>query len=104
MHTIVIDIPPETFRRLEEQSRRAGKAPEEFTRDLVEAALETYEADRPRTTREVLQASGQIRPLSEKLRQKIIPGVTLAEVRTTLAQSGGPSLSEIILNQRVPKE
>ena len=98
MHTIVIDIPPETFRRLEEQSRRAGKAPEEFTRELVEAALQSYEAGRPQTTRQVLQAAGQVRPLSDNLRRKIIPGVTLAEVRATLAESGGPSLSEIILN------
>jgi hypothetical protein len=61
-------------------------------------------ADRPQTTREVLEASGRVRPLSERLRQKIIPGVTLAEVRTVLAQSGGSSLSEIILNQRLPKQ
>lgn len=59
-----------------------------------------HEWPRPRTTTEVLQAAGRVRPLSEALRQKIIPGVTLDEVRNALSEATGPSLSEIILEQR----
>jgi hypothetical protein len=103
MSTIVIDIPVETHRRLEEQARRAGKPLEAFTRELLEAALEGRASSRPKTAREVLQVSGRARPLSETLRRKIIPGVTLAEVRTALGRAAGPSLSEIILEQRGPK-
>ncbi|MDH7487830.1 MAG: hypothetical protein QHJ81_16345 [Anaerolineae bacterium] len=103
MSTIVIDIPAETYRRLAEQAHRAGKAPEIFTRELVESAVQTREEMPPRTVREVLQAAGRIRPLSETLRRKIIPGVTLNEVRMALSQAAGPSLSEIILEQRGPK-
>jgi len=103
MSTIVIDIPPEIYRQLEEQSRRAGKAPELFTRELLEMALQTYQQAQPRTTRDVLQSLGRVRPLSETLRRKIIPGVTYAEVRTILAQAPGPTLSEIILEQRGAK-
>jgi len=54
----------------------------------------------PRTTTEVLEAAGRVRPLSEALRQKIIPGVTLDEVRSALSETTGPSLSEIVLEQR----
>lgn len=100
MSTIVIDIPPETYKQLEEQSRRAGKAPEVFTRELLETALKTYQKTQPRTTRDVLRDLGRVRPLSETLRRKIIPGVTHAEVQTILAQAPGPTLSEIILDQR----
>lgn len=102
MSTIVLDIPAETYQRLEEQARRAGKPPETFTRELLEAALEAHEVARPKTAREILQASGRARPLSETLRRKIIPGVTLEEVRTALGRAAGPSLSEIILEQRGP--
>jgi len=103
MSTIVIDIPPETYRRLAEQAHRAGKAPEVFTRELLESAIQAHEEAQPRTAREVLQAAGRIRPLSETLRRKIIPGVTLNKVQMALSQAAGPSLSEIILQQRGPK-
>lgn len=99
----MIDLPPEIYKRLEDQARRAGKAPEVLTRELLETALQAREEARPRTAREVLQAAGRVRSLSETLRCKIIPGVTLDEVRMALTQATGPSLSEIILEQRRPK-
>jgi hypothetical protein len=43
---------------------------------------------------------GLLSSLSEELRKKIIPGVTLEEVRAALDAAGGPSLSEIIDEQR----
>ena len=103
MSAIVIDVPPETYKRLEQQARRAGKAPEAFTRELVESALEAWAETQPKTAREVLEALGRIRPLGETLRRKIIPGVTLDEVRVALTQAAGPSLSEIVLEQRGPR-
>ncbi len=52
---------------------------------------------------DILQTSGRVRPLGEALRRKIIPGVTLEEVRASLARTGGQPLSEIVLEQRGPK-
>ncbi|MBI2876294.1 MAG: hypothetical protein HYY20_05375 [Candidatus Tectomicrobia bacterium] len=103
MGAIVIDLPSETHKRLEEQARRAGKAPEVFSRELLETALQVCEEARPKTTREVLQAAGRVRPLSTTLQGKIIPGVSLDEVRIALNQSAGLPLSEIILEQRGSK-
>ncbi len=100
---MVIDIPPQTRERLEEQARRTGKTTEALACELIEAALETRQEGRPKTAREVLQAAGRIRPLSDSLRRKIIPDVTLEEVRLALTQAIGPSLSTIILAQRGPK-
>lgn len=103
MPTIVIDLSPEIYRRLEEEARQVGKAPEAFTRELLETALHAQEEPRPRTAREVLQAAGRIHPLSEALRRQIIPGIPLDEVRRALSQAAGPTVSAIVLEQRGPK-
>jgi plasmid stability protein len=100
MNTITIDLSPEAYQRLEEQAQKAGQAVEVLSRELLEAALKSSEVVRPRTTREILQAAGRARPLSETLRSKILPDVTLDEVRAILAHAAGPSLSDIIQEQR----
>jgi plasmid stability protein len=100
MNTITIDLSPETYKRLEEQAQKVGQAVEVLSRELLEAALKSSEVVRPCTTREVLQAAGRARPLSEALRSKILPDVTLDEVRAILAHAAGPSLSDIIQEQR----
>ncbi len=103
MSTIVIEIPLETNKRLQEQARREGKTLKALTREIIEAALQAHEEARPKTAREALQAAGRVHPLSGTLRRKIIPGVSLDEVRLALAQANGPSLSDLILEQRGPK-
>ncbi len=103
MNQIVIDLPQETYKRLEEQARSAGRSPEALSRELIETALQFSEEARPKTTREVLQAADRVGTLNETLRRKIIPNVTLDEVRMALTQAAGPSISEIILEQRGPK-
>ena len=100
LDTMTISIPRETYRRVARQAGKMGKAPDEWTRELIETALPTHERVQPQTTAEVLQAAGRVRSLSESLRDKIIPGVTLDEVRAALTQAVGPSLSEIISKQR----
>lgn len=60
----------------------------------------TEEATR---VRESLQSAGLLRTLSPHLQQKIIPGVTLEQVRESLRKAGGKPLSEIIIEQRGPR-
>lgn len=103
MNTVTIDLSPETYQRLEEQARKAGQAVEILSRELLEAALKSRAGTRSQTTRDVLQAAGRARPLSDTLRGKIIPGVTLDEVRAILSQAAGPSVSNIIHEQRGAK-
>ena len=55
------------------------------------------------SVREALQSTGRLRELSPHLEQKIIPGVTLQQVRESLARAAGKPLSEIVIEQRGPK-
>ena len=103
MPTMVLDIPAETYKQLEVQARQAGTTLEAFTRTLLETALHAHEKPQPRTPREILQAAGRVRPLSDGLRAHIIPGVSLDEVREALTHAAGPSLSAIIQKQRGPR-
>lgn len=103
MNPIEIDLPKETRQRLENQARLRGKTVSELGLELIELALRNCEESKPKTAREVLQAAGCVSTLTESLRRKIISGVTLEEVRAALDAAGGPSLSEIIDEQRGPK-
>ncbi len=103
MPTMVINIPAELYEQLEVQARQAGTTPEALTHTLLETALRAHEKPLPRTARDVLQAAGRVRPLSETLRRQIIPGVTLDEVRRALSHASGPALSDLIQEQRGPK-
>ena len=80
MPTMVINIPAELYKQLKAQAREAGTTPEALTRELLETALHVHVKSQPQTAREVLQAAGRVRPLSDTLRRQIIPGVRLAKI------------------------
>ena len=101
--TMAVHIPQEIYRRIAKQARQMGKAPDEWTRGGDRNGIAGREKAQPQSTAEVLRAAGRIRPLSEALRGRIIPGVTLDEVRSALSEAAGPSLSEIIEEQRGPR-
>ena len=101
---IMLCIPPLPYRRLQAWAERVGKTPESLTREIVEQALAHYTPPpSSQTTRQILEATGRVCDLSPTLRRMILPNVTLEEVRASLANAGGPPLSEIILQQRAPK-
>jgi hypothetical protein len=127
MVKVVIELSPTTYQQLRQRAAQCGQAPESLASELLEAALQATQGQPPpeavgassaerqavtdsassppvRSTREILRASGMLSELSPYLRSKIIPGVTLEEVREALTRAEGPSLSEIILEQRGPKE
>ena len=54
MSVITIDISSETYAKLAEQARYAGRNIEVFSRELLEDALTFQKAPRPKTAREVL--------------------------------------------------
>jgi hypothetical protein len=96
---ITVRLPPTPYHHLQELARQAGKSPESLTQEIVERALEetmSPASSTSRTARQILEATGRLRSLSPSLLQRIIPGVTLEEVRASLDKAGGPSLSEII--------
>ncbi len=127
MPTLTINLRPTTFERLRQRADEAGTSPEALSGELLEAALgaglpPTPEAldegggdfahasgHKPaatprKSTREILREAGHLTELSPYLRSLIIPGVTLEEVHAIMAKGGGPPLSEIIIEQRGPKD
>lgn len=99
---MTIDIPLEVYQKLAEKARKLGKDPQVLGCELLESAL-SREANSPEAVREALQARGRLRPLGEVLRRRITPGISLDEVRQSLKQTAGDSLSEIVVAQRGPK-
>ncbi len=99
MTTLIIELSTTIYDQLRQRARQTGKAPEALSREILEDALRE-KATPQKTTRDILRAAGRLRPLGEALRHKIIPGVTLDEVRASLSKAEGPPLSEIVLAQR----
>lgn len=134
MARIVIELPTASYEQLQQRARAAGTSPEALSRELLEAALGastppeaigdvesatlTLSTDAGRTpvvpagekpteplsAREALQAAGLHSELSPELRKLIIPGVTLEDVHEIFRNTEGPSLSDIIIEQRGPKD
>ncbi len=102
---VVLRLPAQSFKRLQDWARQTGKTAESLTREIVEQALRQQTAPSPsaKTTRQILEAADRVRPLSPTLRHRIVPGVSLEEVRASIARVGGQPLSEIIMEQRGPK-
>jgi plasmid stability protein len=122
MARVTVELPTESYQLLKRCAAAAGKSPEALSREILETALgasgpsapatsdasatappTSREPGRPLSAREVLQAAGHLVELSPEMRRRIIPGVTLEEVQEALSRAGGPSLSDIIIEQRGPK-
>lgn len=107
MVTVTIEIPPEVYQRLSEEAGRQGKSVEAVATDWL--AIYTPPAAPPLTerarARAVLQAAGLLTELSpeekERARQTT---ATLEEVQAAFARTNGKPLSEIVIEQRGPKE
>jgi hypothetical protein len=108
MPQLLVTISDETYQQLWRRAVKCGKPVQAVIRESLEATLaadpDTAEPTQPvRSAREVLEAAGHLRPLGPTLERMIVPGVTLEEVVDELSRGGGPSLSEIIDEQRGPK-
>lgn len=106
--TITVDLPPDICRELQEQAQRSGKPPELVVREwLAErlAAPQALSSDRERA-REALRAAGLLVEFTaeQQARAKAAVTMTLEEIQAAFARAGGKPLSEIILEQRGPKE
>jgi len=108
MTTITVDLPPDIYRKLQEQAQRSGKPPELVAREWLAERLAAPQAplsERERA-REALRAAGLLVEFSEEeqARAKAAVTMTLEEIQAAFARAGGKPLSEIILEQRGPKE
>lgn len=109
MQTITVSLPSETYQLLEERARKAGKPAREILLELLEEALKSNTSlpaklRKKQTVAQILSDSGRLRTLSPYLQGKIVADVTLKDVQASLQKAGGKSLSDVILEQRGPKD
>ncbi|MCL4832925.1 MAG: hypothetical protein KJZ86_10805 [Caldilineaceae bacterium] len=113
MNTLVITIADNTLRNLEQKSQSTGKSSAQIAADLVEDVFgvttnggsphSDIDREEQKIIRDCLQEAGLIVRMGDSLRRQIRYDVTLSEVVDILAEAGGPSLSEIVDEQRGPK-
>jgi predicted transcriptional regulator len=100
MTTLTMELPPEIYHRLREEAERLGKPPQVVAQEWL---VERLTGDRGKA-RQALQSAGLLTGLSPHLSELADSTVRLEDVRAALARAGGKPLSEIVLEQRGPKE
>jgi hypothetical protein len=100
MTTLTMELPPEIYHRLREEAERLGKPPQVVAQEWL---VERLTGDRGKA-RQALQSAGLLTELSPHLSELADSTVRLEDVRAALARAGGKPLSEIVLEQRGPKE
>ncbi|PDW00995.1 hypothetical protein [Candidatus Viridilinea mediisalina] len=104
MTTITLDLSPDTYQRLLVAAGQHGVAVEAVAEKLLtEQLADVYLSERDRATA-VLRAAGLLTELSPEEKERAARSTaTLEEVQAALAQGDGPTLSEIVIEQRGPK-
>ena len=104
MRTLVLSLSERAYEQLKRRANQLGKPLEEVSEEIIEAALPAEESSSPKTVRQILEEAGMLSSLSDTLRAMIVRrDIPLEEVRRTVDSWGGPSLSEIIDEQRGPR-
>ena len=103
--TLTIDLPSDLYERLRAEAQRLGRPVEELVEAWVAEHLPpTPQSERERA-REVLRAAGLLTELGPELKRLAAASTaTLDEVSAVLSRPGAKPLSDIILEQRGPKE
>ena len=107
MATLTLELPPEAYQRLHEEANRLGKPPQVVAQEwLIERLSVLIPApDNAReTVRRALRAAGLLVERSQRIQEPTDRQVRLEDVEASLARVGGKPLSEIVLEQRGPKE
>jgi hypothetical protein len=102
MTTLMRELPPDLYGKLEKAAAQEAKQPAEWTRALLEerlAALPAEEGERARACHALREAGllVELRPGRQRL---IRPAGCHEDVEAALARAGAQPPSEIILEQR----
>ncbi|MFN0070923.1 MAG: hypothetical protein ACKVVP_05470 [Chloroflexota bacterium] len=103
MVNVTVSLSSGAYERLARRAQQRGAPPEEITREILEAALSDERTDRE-IIRGILDAKGLLSKPSARTRVAGAPEISLEEVRDALTATDGPSLSDILLEQRGPKD
>ncbi len=106
MTMLTLDLSPDLYERLRTEAERLGKPAATVAEKWLAERLPPPDptSDRERV-RAALRAAGLlVEPTPEELAWAETVTVTLEEVSADLERAGGRPLSEIVLEQRGPKE
>ena len=108
MTTLTLEVPPNLYQRLSEEAIRLGKSPQLIAQELLVERLTnlkpTIEDDHEKVG-QILAEAGLLSELGPNLRQRAETATaTLEEVKNALDHASGKPLSEIVLEQRRPRD
>jgi hypothetical protein len=111
MTALLVELSPEVYDRLRAEAERQGKPPEGVVQEWVADRLgptideESHPTPDRERVRAALRAAGLlVEPTPEQIAWAKTVDVTLEEVIDALDRAEGKPLSEIIIEQRGPKE
>jgi hypothetical protein len=108
MTALTLELSPDLYDRLRAEAARRGASAETVVEGWLAERLPPPRpappTDRERAT-EALRAAGLLAELSPEEKERAAQAtMTLEEVQAAFARAAGPPLSEIVLEQRGPKE
>jgi predicted transcriptional regulator len=108
MTTLTLELPSELYERLHSTADQLGTSAEAVAQAWLAERLASQNPaplNEREQVREALRAAGLLAELSPELRKRAESSTaTLDEVSAAVERAGGKPLSEIVLEQRGPKE
>jgi hypothetical protein len=103
MAHLTISLSPEVSERLAQRAKRLQMRPEDLSREILEAAL-SEEPTSNQSARDMLSLAGLLSQPSTLVIDDSDDEISLEQVRSALSIQGGPTLSDIVLEQRGSKD
>lgn len=107
METLTLNMPTDMYQQLINLAGNLGQPPQvvalEWLRERLSPPPLPGTSDRTEV-RDILRATGLLSELGPELQRRADPTISLEQVIADLDQAGGPSLSEIIIEQRRERE
>ena len=107
METFTLNMPTDMYQQLTKKASYLGQPPQvvalEWLRERLSPPPSTDTSDRTQV-RDILRSTGLLSELGPELQRRADPTISLEEVVAAMSQAGGPSLSEIVLEERRARE
>jgi plasmid stability protein len=104
MTTLSLNLPPQLYQRLQDEAAHAGQSVESLVQAWLAERLASPKSERERAIAVLHRAGLVVEPSVEMKARAAQAATSLTEVQAMLDRAGGKPLSEVIIEQRGPKE
>ena len=104
METLTLKLPSDIYQRLTTAAEHLSKSPQVVAQEWLAKFQLPPAKNKNKNTRQILREAGLLTELGPELKRLADPTISLGEVSAALSQVEGPSLTEIVLEQRRLKE